>query len=531
MQLQEARSSGEIHFQGDLEVSVRHCSRVPCQPDNQGFIARHVVLHWTAGRGTARILVFPDSDQIDAEFTEEIELSRYCNAKFVREEGAILLKLLPNVPSDLMSAGINPKFVSPAAFRFSTGRLHDHLQRLFGAVLEATRLLSPTATRTQSWFDNDFERADSASGRVSLDLSNSRRTIVSNASVDELDSEIAGKMRMLRFVTAFIESVAGPGQFSSLSMLVYLQKAGVSIVRATSIDRNTIAGGKAHKLAKEVTGWLGRITRDLYMLTDCPSTQHRIYGSQHKPFEPPHKEATFSDMQGLLEYQLRMLVEEALFSSVPELNMSQAGINRSGAMVNWVRDIEIISYKETRVNDWKGRFLEGEEMPWLEKLRKLCPGKYSTTEEVLQLFIDRCGVLAFISKIKQCTTPVKKVRLWSDFILYAIKTIMEAMPPGTEPLGGPDLPQVALFLICHFAEDTYAHARLADLFTLDYMGHDQEVLDLAEGGLYHDTHDQYTYNAERRSIYPQMMLNYLTEGCEIIAEAALERRRTREVTL
>ena len=27
--------------------------------------------------------------------------------------------------------------------------------------------------------------------------------------------------------------------------------------------------------------------------------------------------------------------------------------------------------------------------------------------------------------------------------------------------------QVALFLICHFAEDTYAHARLADLFTLD----------------------------------------------------------------
>jgi len=415
-------------------------------------------LHWTAGRGTARILIFPDSDQTDAEFTEEIELSRYCNAKFVREEGAILLKLLPNVPSDLMSAGINPKFVSPAAFRFSTGRLHDHLQRLFGAVLEATRLLSPTATRTQSWFDNDFERADSASGRVSLDLSNSRRTIVSNASVDELDSEIAGKMRMLRFVTAFIESVAGPGQFSSLSMLVYLQKAGVSIVRATSIDRNTIAGGKAHKLAKEVTGWLGRITRDLYMLTDCPSTQHRIYGSQHKPFEPPHKEATFSDMQGLLEYQLRMLVEEALFSSVPELNMSQAGINRSGAMVNWVR-------------------------------------------------------------------------LWSDFILYAIKTIMEAMPPGTEPLGGPDLPQVALFLICHFAEDTYAHARLADLFTLDYMGHDQEVLDLAEGGLYHDTHDQYTYNAERRSIYPQMMLNYLTEGCEIIAEAALERRRTREVTL
>lgn len=32
-----------------------------------------------------------------------------------------------------------------------------------------------------------------------------------------------------------------------------------------------------------------------------------------------------------------------------------------------------------------------------------------------------------------------------------------------------------------------------------------------------NVHDQYTYNAERRSIYTQMMLNYLVEGCEIIA--------------
>ena len=48
-----------------------------------------------------------------------------------------------------------------------------------------------------------------------------------------------------------------------------------------------------------------------------------------------------------------------------------------------------------------------------------------------------------------------------------------------------------------------------DDVVLGYDGYDQEALRLAEGGLYTEVHEQYTYNAERRSIYPQMMLNYL----------------------
>lgn len=138
-------------------------------------------------------------------------------------------------------------------------------------------------------------------------------------------------------------------------------------------------------------------------------------------------------------------------------------------------------------------------MPWIDKLRKKCPGQYGSTEEVLRLFygIGEDDALSYIAKIKQCLTPVKKVQLWSRAILLAIKNIMDAMPEGTEPLGGPDLPQanhslfcservgqVALFLLCHSGEDIYAHARLAELFTLDYMGYDQEALHLADGGLY-----------------------------------------------
>lgn len=76
--------------------------------------------------------------------------------------------------------------------------------------------------------------------------------------------------------------------------------------------------------------------------------------------------------------------------------------------------------------------------------------------QVLQLFygLGSDDVLSSISQIKECCSPVQanarrmpnlapqKVRLWSDAILSAIKVIMDAMPPGTEPLGGPDLPQV-----------------------------------------------------------------------------------------
>eukprot|EP00656_Telonema_subtile_P000619 TRINITY_DN10282_c0_g1_i1.p1 TRINITY_DN10282_c0_g1~~TRINITY_DN10282_c0_g1_i1.p1 ORF type:complete len:168 (+),score=54.23 TRINITY_DN10282_c0_g1_i1:153-656(+) len=93
--------------------------------------------------------------------------------------------------------------------------------------------------------------------------------------------------------------------------------------------------------------------------------------------------------------------------------------------------------------------------------------------------------------------------------------------------GGPDLPQVALFLLCHSGEDLYTHARLAELFTLDFEGYDQRALSLADGGLYAEVHDQYTYNAERRSIYPQMMLQYLVESCEIIAASKFAKRDTR----
>jgi len=259
--------------------------------------------------------------------------------------------------------------------------------------------------------------------------------------------------------------------------------------------------------------------------TECPGAKHNICSAlgQNGAFNVTNKDETFAQIQVLLEYQVRVLVEEALFSSTADLDMTQWNVS-SGDMVRWVRKMSEISDKEELVNHKMVKFLEQEEMPWIDKLRKKCPGRYESYDDVLQLFYGtgQDDVLSLISRIKQCQTPVKKTRLWSDAILLAIKIIMDAMPPGTEPLGGPDLPQVALFLLCHSGEDIYAHARLADLFTLDYEGYDQETFDLADGGLYNEVHDQYTYNAERRSIYPQMMLIYLVESCELIAASDSE---------
>lgn len=394
---------------------------------------------------------------------------------------------------------------------------------MWGAFLEAAKLVSHTAQRTQNWYDCGAAIAHCRSPTSSR----------CRDKVKDLDEDLSGSMRIMGFVRSFLNSLQGPGQYSNLSMLGFMQKSCKALTRIKSVDRKDRVGQKAHRLAKEITGWLCRITRDLYHAETCPGTDHMMYGPMHQPFDVEDKARIFEEMQVLLECQLRVVMEQALFSSKPELEMCERSMS-VGNLVLWLRNMEDVKAKEESVNERKAAFLEREQMPWIEKLQKKCPGRYQTHGEVLQLFygLGEDDVLTMISRIRTACTPVEKVRLWSDAILGAIKAIMQAMPPGTEPLGGPDLPQVALFLLCHSGLDIYSHAKLAELFTLGYDGYDKEEFRLAEGGLYTEVHEQYTYNAERRSIYPQMMLNYLVEGCEIIAASKdCARRDTRSAVV
>jgi len=114
------------------------------------------------------------------------------------------------------------------------------------------------------------------------------------------------------------------------------------------------------------------------------------------------------------------------------------------------------------------------------------------------------------------------VRLWAEALLAALAVIHSALPEGSSPLGGPDLPEVALYLMCQSPVELYTHAHMMRIFTLDYMGEDCLVFTLPEQlGIFRELHDQYAYDAEKRSVYPQMMLNYLLDGLDLIATTDL----------
>ena len=77
--------------------------------------------------------------------------------------------------------------------------------------------------------------------------------------------------------------------------------------------------------------------------------------------------------------------------------------------------------------------------------------------------------------------------------------------------------------MCHAPDALFTHAHLMRIFTLDYMGGDLDNFkfgDVVKIGTFRDTHDQYTYDAEKRCVYPQMMLNYLLDGLDLVAHDA-----------
>lgn len=223
------------------------------------------------------------------------------------------------------------------------------------------------------------------------------------------------------------------------------------------------------------------------------------------------------------------VVEEVVFDS-PHSDVrhqvSQVRGKPAGNFIKVVGCMENVALGQAAFSANKKAFLEKEmpHMDWASKLRRKCPGLYDTDEQLYKLF---CGgevhVMDMIKRITACRTIVKKVRLWAEGLLAALSVIHAALPPGTNPLGGPDLPEVALYIMCNAGPELYTHAHLMRIFTLDYMGEDLQDFTLPqELGAFRDTHDQYTWDAEKRCVYPQMMLNYLLDGLDLIAAFGAE---------
>ena len=174
---------------------------------------------------------FFDSEQPDAFASLLVNLSNYCNCKFIRcaslpwallkgvggsHDGAVCLRLIPNLSQDLRAMA-DPRASGPIVFTMGANeRSTEPLHHFYGAVVhtlfacvlfgrctladwalrqvESTRLVSLTARRSQTWFDTGITplRVNHAA-RPNSELSST------GAQVASLDQELVGGMQMLRF--------------------------------------------------------------------------------------------------------------------------------------------------------------------------------------------------------------------------------------------------------------------------------------------------------------------------------------------
>jgi len=363
------------------------------------------------------------------------------------------------------------------------------------------RTVSPTAFAMQQWFDRGMYRPESEFHLESV-CSGEDLEFPSNA---------------LRLTTGYMRTITDAKRRTD--MLSYLQVKLDIVLTCRAIDDYSQEGHNAHGCAKTVSGIISKIARDLY---DCEDRQ--AFVAMVQPNTPVDIASTLDDLQILEEYQVRQLVEQVLFDSpdARRIHMVSETHATQGAFVRAIGDMADVKEGQAAFAVNKARFLrlEMEKMDWAHKLRRKCPGLYDSPEQLRQVFMQSgLNVLSMVNSIVSRPTVVQKVRLWAEALLAALACVNDAMPPGSEPLGGPDLPEVALFLICHADNALYTHAQLTRIFTIDYMGEDvYSHPDLPQDvGLYQDIHNQYTYDAEKRSVYPQMMLNYLLDSLDLIS--------------
>jgi len=155
---------------------------------------------------------------------------------------------------------------------------------------------------------------------------------------------------------------------------------------------------------------------------------------------------------------------------------------------------------------------------WVRRLCKAWPDRFHTPEGLVLLLMP---ALEMVKAMALCTTPVQKVRLWTEAILEASSLISLQLPNG-DPLGGDDLPSLVLFLVCHAeCDDIAAQVQVASLFLMDPHGRDKEDYALHYKGLCSDCSSQYVFDAERRCVDPWHYFMWVYDALEILKEAEL----------
>jgi len=293
------------------------------------------------------------------------------------------------------------------------------------------------------------------------------------------------------------------------------------VLRSSQLDKECTAH------AKTVSGFAGRAARNLFRAED-------------PPVEPAY---VFTHLQCLQEYQVRQLVEQALFQG-PDCNASgitspdsKASNVRSNQVywrpeggtdhtmerfTEWIEGIEDVKTLQDAVNEKRPWFrADPQKMDldssWAKRVEKVhTGGTGEMVDKVGRFQMMLTPALEMVQAMEFCTTPCQKVRLWAEAILEAISLIN--MQIGEEgQIGGPDVPSIVLFLTCITeSHNLVTQAKLARLFCLD--NYDQKEFRLPDGGLYQDMAEQYAFAAEERAIDHSHYLLWAEDTLRIIAE-------------
>jgi hypothetical protein len=134
---------------------------------------------------------------------------------------------------------------------------------------------------------------------------------------------------------------------------------------------------------------------------------------------------------------------------------------------------------------------------------------------------DYVGILTpaleMVVAMIRCTTPVQKVRLWTESILQAASLINTFLPDG-EVIGAEDLPSLVLFLTCHSdCEQLAAQVEFVRLFIVDPDGQDRQDYQLhQDSGYAEQIWEQILLAAEIRCILPTMYFLWVGDALDIV---------------
>jgi len=212
---------------------------------------------------------------------------------------------------------------------------------------------------------------------------------------------------------------------------------------------------------------------------------------------------------------------------------------------NWAKRLDEVVELQNKVNAQRELLSELGELAcevWMERLGLADAGwarrlqkKWVDQErfkEISSIKVDDfvgllMPALEMVRAMSLCTTPVQKVRLWTESILEAANLIQSQT---NSQLGGDDLPSLVLFLVCHAdCEDLVAQVEVARVFMIDLDGGDPEQFSLHKDGLHIPMESQYVFDAEQRYVDPSHYFMWVNDALRILSELDSELDDTRDL--